>query len=654
MRDELLRVYVRFVYPFMPTLDVEDFIAPILRSSSTSGSNSINGDNINEIDNEHDQVSLLLFQAVMFSSVTFVDASFLHARGYRSRRDARKDYFDRAHTLYSFSCEDDRTSTIQALLLMAYWYGNPDEDRDTWYWMGIALTAIQVAGFHRNPTSPHMPLKEKRLRRRIWWSCVIRDRLIGLGIRRPSRIRNEDMSIPMLSVDDFDLAPPSDLMRRLLSTGGGESAKFNYLDLDTMTSVASTCVELAKLSVIAGHILHTQYTVAGTAEGGSSEFLTRAVVRPRRSKEQADNLDKCDAELSEWYQRNSAVLGMSETSSIRDTSTGILKLCQSLLQTIYLTTVGVLHRPQAFYTCKAAGKSEDTEAASAEGANQQQDDAPYQESNKKVQDAAIALTKLAFDMQSRNLLRYSSTSAIPALLSATLIHLLNTRSNDEEVRNISVGRFYHCFGALQQLQDMYASAEYTVRFIKTVLRTAHLNTPLLTMSLSNSSGDWDNSNSNKNSSSWQAADADENMSVDAATAYPSPSMSGCNNANNTNGNHHHAQSGVQQMTTTAARYVQEEQPMQTPGVFQSLVAAAAAAGSSGDAWGTTTSSMPMPTAQFHHHQHNNAEAQLELSYGSPYFGMLGDMDGLDPSLTLMTFDTDPAFLLASSRSRPAM
>lgn len=601
LRDELLRVYIRFVYPFMPAIDVQDFIAPILNP------------NPNPDEDDDGGVSLLLFQSVMFSSITFVDSSFLHARGYKSRRDARKDYFDRAHTLYSFNCEDDRTALIQSLLLMAYWYGTPDEDRDTWYWMGIALTAIQVAGFHRNPASPHMTQKEKKLRRRIWWSCVIRDRLIGLGIRRPSRIRNEDISIPMLSIDDFDLTPPSDVMRQLL----GDASSFNYLDLETMTSVASTCVELADLSVIAGHILHTQYTVAGTAEGGSSEFLTRAVVRPRRSKEQADHLGRCDTELSTWLERNSAVL-----DNPKDPSAGILRLCQSLLQTIYLTTVSVLHRPQAFYTAnqKTTGQEEQSDA----------DADANEKSNNKVQDAAVSLTKLAFDMQSRNLLRYASTSTIPALLSATLIHLLNTRSNDEEVRNISVGRFYHCFGALQQLQDMYASAEYTVRFIKTVLRTAHLNTPLLTMTmgLSNNSKDWEGGSSRD--SGWAADQNDAASERDAATAYPSPSMSGSNN-------HHHnqQQGGFMQQ---AARHVQDPNDLQTPGVFQSL------AGGEGAAWG-----MPM-AAQFHPHA-----SQLDMSFGSPYLSMLGDMDGLDPSLTLMTFDTDPAFLLSSrSMGRPTM
>lgn len=136
-------------------------------------------------------------------------------------------------------------------------------------------------------------------------------------------------------------------------------------------------------------------------------------------------------------------------------------------------------------------------------------------SRKRVQDTAISLTKLAFDVQSRNLLRYSSTSSNPAFLSATFIHLINTRSNDEEVRNISVGRFYHCLGALQQLQDMYASAEHATNFVKTVLRTAHLDTPLLTGGFSR---EW------SDQSQWH--DSATSPAIAAATSYPCPSASG--------------------------------------------------------------------------------------------------------------------------------
>lgn len=41
-------------------------------------------------------ISLLLFQAVMFTGTAFVDMQHLTNAGYTSRRDARKDFFQKA------------------------------------------------------------------------------------------------------------------------------------------------------------------------------------------------------------------------------------------------------------------------------------------------------------------------------------------------------------------------------------------------------------------------------------------------------------------------------------------------------------------------------------------------------------------------------
>ncbi|CEJ94367.1 Putative Cutinase transcription factor 1 beta [[Torrubiella] hemipterigena] len=560
LRDELLRVYIRFVYPFMPAIDIEDFITPIFSPDSRR------------------PVSLLLFQAIMFVSITFIDSEFLKSRGHQSRRAAREVFFDRVHSLYSFKIEDDKCALVQSLLLMTYWYGSPEDDRDTWHWMGIALGTAQVAGFHMDPRELSISPKEKQLRRRIWWSCVIRDRLIGLGIRRPTRVRDEEMTNPLLTLDDFDLEPSSALLVGVL----GES-KFNYVDTETKTGVAKMCIELSRLAIIVGHVLHSQYTVAGT-DNSSSEFLLRAVVRPKQSPDQAASLIQCDTELKNWFDEQG--LGPMRTDSPENDSTDILRLYYSLLQTIYFTTVSALHRPQAFYT----------------GSSRNNSSSMKEHSRKKVQDAAISLTKLAFDVQSRNLLRYSSTSSIPAFLSATLIHLINTRSNDEEIRNISVGRFYHCLGALQQLQDMYASAEYAVNFVKTVLRTAHLDTPLLTGGFSREWGD---------QSQWHDS---ATSPANAATSYPSPSASG-----------RQTWHGL----ATAKPHMESNQRgpgMHTSGATYSGVA-------------TQPPWPPMATPHF------SAGPQFDVDFGSPYLGILGDMDILDPSLALMSFDTDPSFLL---------
>ncbi|KXH59236.1 hypothetical protein CNYM01_06101 [Colletotrichum nymphaeae SA-01] len=438
LRDELLRTYAEIVHPFMPALDLHEFLGCILEPRPNS-------------------ISLLLFQAVMFASVAFVDEECLRARGFSSRKAARKVFFARVRLLYGLDCEQDRLALIQSLLMMTYWYDRPEDEKDTWYWMGIAFSLAQVASLHRDPK--HLPIseREKWLRRRIWWSCVMRDRLLALGIRRPARIRDHDFDVSELTVDDFDLSPASDALLGLL----GES-KLTCADPAARTAMAAACVDLTKLCVCLGHILHSQYSVLGPHAVGS-EYFFKVIVMPKRSERQAQDLHKCDAELAEWFhERDARSRYAPGTTPTDDKAERIIRLHRSQLQMKYLTTMCVLHRPQVF--CSAPGPEFGVTRAS---------------SREKLTEAAVAMTKLAFEMELSDQLRYLSTSSIPAFLSAALVHVLEVRSPDEEVRNISIGRFYQCFHVLSELQEMYASADYAVRFLEMVLDRMNTKIPML-------------------------------------------------------------------------------------------------------------------------------------------------------------------------------
>jgi hypothetical protein len=78
LRNELLRSYVQYVHPYMPLLDLRDFLHPIERNDGNS------------------PVSLLLFQAVMFAATAYIDMRFLLAQGFDNRKTARKVFFQRA------------------------------------------------------------------------------------------------------------------------------------------------------------------------------------------------------------------------------------------------------------------------------------------------------------------------------------------------------------------------------------------------------------------------------------------------------------------------------------------------------------------------------------------------------------------------------
>lgn len=78
LRNELLRCYIKYVHTYMPLLELEEFLQTIARS-----------DGVNRL-------SLLLFQAVMFTGTAYIDMEYLHAAGYTTRKAARRAFFQRA------------------------------------------------------------------------------------------------------------------------------------------------------------------------------------------------------------------------------------------------------------------------------------------------------------------------------------------------------------------------------------------------------------------------------------------------------------------------------------------------------------------------------------------------------------------------------
>ncbi|KAL4802562.1 fungal-specific transcription factor domain-containing protein [Aspergillus unguis] len=437
LRDELLRHYIKLVHPFMPILDVNQFVTSILKPDSRS------------------PVSLLLFQAVMFVGISFTDIDILRCHGYSCRKSARKRFFNRVRLLYGLDCEPDRLCLLQALLFMTFWYDAPEDEKDTWHWMGITLSLAQVMGIHRDPETMRISPAAKRHRIRLWWACLMRDRLLALGIRRPARLRPDDCNVRMLRLEDFDLGTPSE---ELIALVGGQQQEL-------YRALAVMCIELAKLCICLGHILLSQYSVLPDRPG-NREYFTSVMVFPRHSDSQKKELERCDHELDEWHRGLSAesrYTVQGPASSDESEGERILRLHQSSLYMIYLTALGVLHRPQIFRTADAR-------------------DSTRFLSGQRVTDAAIEITQLAYDMQLHDQLRYLSTSSIPAFVSAALIHLFEMRSPKEDVRNVSIGRFFQCMQALRHLQEMYASADYAVYFLESVIRNTGTQVPLLSMS----------------------------------------------------------------------------------------------------------------------------------------------------------------------------
>jgi hypothetical protein len=225
----------------------------------------------------------------------------LRAAGYSSRKAARKSFFIKTRLLYDFDHEQDRMLLVQALLLMSYWYETPDDQKDTWHWMGVAISLSHTIGLHRNPENSNMDSKRQKLWKRIWWSCYMRDRLVALGMRRPTRIKSEDCDVPMLTIDDFDIDIGFDESEAFFWSADRRANEEK--DVERQKQLAVLCIEKAKLCVCISHVLSAQYSVLNTNQGSltaDGSTRTTMMLLPKKLEPGCEEVRKCDEELENW------------------------------------------------------------------------------------------------------------------------------------------------------------------------------------------------------------------------------------------------------------------------------------------------------------------------------------------------------------------
>lgn len=444
LRNELLRNFVEFVHPNMPLLNVHDLVSSIDRNDGNA------------------PVSLLLFQAIMFSAIATVDMRHLKAAGYSARRDARRDFFQKTRLLYDFDIEIDRISLIQSLLLMTYWYETPDDQKDSHHWMGIAVSLSHTIGLHRNPEkSSAMDEPRKKLWKRIWWSTYMRDRLVALGMRRPTRIKTADFDVPMLNISDFESA--------VLPEGPScIPAECKLLrNLDMQKKLAVMCIESAKLCVCMSHVLSVQYSVLNNNHGvvndeGSTKTTVRLVAK--KLEPGVNEVQTCDKELQQWRDElPQEALYVAPTWQDVDAGNESVVLNRSLLHMIYYATLSALHRPQVL-------------PSTAMPPRQTQSDM-LDHSRKAVRLAASEITSIAYGLFNIDMVRFLPTTGITVLLPAIIIHLLDIKAPDEATRRSSLQGFCQCMQIMGKLRDIYAAADYSTAFLEAAIRKAEITLP---------------------------------------------------------------------------------------------------------------------------------------------------------------------------------
>ncbi|KAG6117480.1 Cutinase transcription factor 1 beta [Claviceps humidiphila] len=440
LQNALLQCYIEYVYPYMPLIDLHNFLSVVDRRDGVNG-----------------QTSLLLYQSIMFSAVAFVDMKHLREAGYSSRKAARKAFFQKTRLLYDFDYEQDRLVLVQSLMQMTYWYETPDDQKDTWHWMGVAISLAHTIGLHRNPGTTSMSSSKQRLWKRIWWSCFMRDRLVALGMRRPIRIKDQDFDVPMLTESDFDIQP----LQEGISVVPAECTLIR--DVNMQRELAVMCISKAKLCLCISHMLKVQYSV-----------LIRDKMKPENTtnstmmlfpNSQADNVDSVhwvDIELNAWAASLPEICQYRPLKPV-DVQGGrsTVAVQRTMLHMVYHTTISALHRPQFLPSSPTQRPTTSREVQEI--------------SRLRVRDAAAQITRMASELQHLRLEKFLPTTGVTVILPAMIIHLLEMKDPWPQTRDRAIKGFRHCMRVMEKLRELYAAADYATGFLDAALRKAAID-----------------------------------------------------------------------------------------------------------------------------------------------------------------------------------
>ncbi|KIW31921.1 uncharacterized protein PV07_03508 [Cladophialophora immunda] len=405
-RNELLRSYFLFSYPLLPLLDVESFLAPMLKDD-TGG-----------------KVSLLLFYAVMCSGAAHVDMQVLRELGFKSRKLARSAFFERARLLYDLDCERDRVSLVQAFLLMTYWYDARETHKDRKFWIRVAVTLAQDLGLDLHLDS--CGTKQHRMLKRLWWCCFMRDQFVALMTWTPPQLGARHRHLPLLELDDFEMQDFSPAVSRMLE-------EWHFVDNQrSRIRLATLCIEKAKLCVSINEILQARYSSLRY----ESESRMMTILVPRQSSANAFEILELDRQLQEWYRglSNSGKFDLRDpTDSAFMKTSNVIAMHRAHLKLLFLSAMIALHRPQVSET---AGMLPPT----------------YQQlSQMKLRDAADEVAHVAISIKNLEMGTHMTPRGVTLLLPIMLVHLQDVMPEMQRPQRSRLEKYYDCMRILDSI-----------------------------------------------------------------------------------------------------------------------------------------------------------------------------------------------------------
>ncbi|KAI1625600.1 fungal-specific transcription factor domain-containing protein [Exophiala viscosa] len=389
LSDELVAVFFRYFHPAWPVFDRRHFAALY----------------------ERDQASLLALQTIYFIAFSICDENLLHRAGFFDRYQARRVFYLRAKGLYDADYEKNKVILAAVLFLLGFWWLGPEDQKDTWYWLGCAVSLAQTLGMHRSTAQGGMDPRQRSLWKRIFWCIYTRDRHAAAALGRPFRINDDDCDVEELCEADFEL------------------------DIASESPIMATQKSY-----------HVQYQIAITKLAGSFGRIMSTRYRPHGSNTQA-GIKSIGDELARWK------AALPREMLLQDIDRDGAGFWSSMLHANFYTCQILLFRPSRVIV------ETDQEI----------------QNDRIARAAADGMTRIAEDLLTSGMLRQAQVHMAPALFAACGMHAIVIRRKCAIQSQVAENRARQCMLALSELAKSWPVANWILRlFISLMTRlTGH-------------------------------------------------------------------------------------------------------------------------------------------------------------------------------------
>lgn len=330
----------------------------------------------------------------------------------------------------------------QALLLMAFWHETLDDEKGASHWIGVANDIANTV--HTASLSP----AKKRLWKRIRWTCLVRDRLVSLGMRLPLKIDSETFKYPALTMDDFDIISSPEITSLPFARSTVLCDPARQRDLATMFIAES------QLCVHIGHILSTEYEVRSRELLPDPQGIARSrmLLYPKPIRDHTV-IDRLDGELRLWEESLPDVCTYWTPKNSPDPSDprATILLHQIILQLVCHAAIATLHRPNA-------------------NAKSPSDARSSRLSQLRVSHAARGITRMAADLYRLRLDSYLPSAAVTVLIPAILTLIVEWKSSkDDGARREAMRNIFFCRRVLERLRGVYSGGDHGAELVRAAL-----------------------------------------------------------------------------------------------------------------------------------------------------------------------------------------